>query len=194
MDSTFFSILSKKIITSVISVGSIFYSTITGVNASFSSLELSAKGDNIIISATLENCFSPELDQILRSGLEIKINFLAELLDQENQKIVRDTIFYHSLKYSVLEDDYGVFTSENQNYYNQLTLAQSKLILSKIEKFQIIKIENLNQNINYRIKLTAWLDKIEIRSRDEPLNLMFYWKSIKPTGLTTSFSKAEFAQ
>lgn len=194
MDSTFFSILSKKIITSVISVGSIFYSTITGVNASFSALELSAKGDNIIISATLENCFSPELDQILRSGLEIKFNFLVDLVEYENEKSIRDTIFYHSLKYSVLDDDYGVFTSENQNYYNHLSLDQSKLILSKIEKFQIIKIESLNQNINYRIKLTAWMDKIEIRSMDKPLNLMFYWKSIKPTGLTPSFSKAEFAE
>jgi len=194
MDSTFFSIVSKMIITSVISVGSLFYSTITGVNASFSELKLSTKGDRIIITSRLENCYSPEFDQILSSGLEIKIHFLAKLIDMENKNNTRDTTFYHSLKYSVLDDDYEVFTSENQKYFNHYSLDQSKLILARIDMFQVIKIEEMKQRNNYQIKLTAWMDKIELKSMDEPLNLMFYWKSIKPSALTVPFSKTDFVR
>jgi hypothetical protein len=187
MEPSLFSVLTKKIITTIISVGSLFYSTIPGVNARLSDIQLTARGEQLLISARLENCFSAGLDQIFRSGKEIKIHFRAELVNARNNKTVLDTTFYHSIRYSVLDDVFDVFYSESDLVYPNLYLDQAKALLTEIKAFGITTTDHISPDNFYLIRLEAWLDKMKFQGMEEPLNLMFYWNSIRPSSRSTFF-------
>jgi hypothetical protein len=188
MEPSLFSVLSKKIITTIISVGSLFYSTIPGVNARLTDVQLAARGEQLLISCRLENCFSEELDQIFRSGKEIKIHFKAELVDAQTNKILQDTTFYHSIHYSVLDDVFDVYFSESDRLYANLYLDEAKELLIEINAFKSVAADQIRPGHIYLIHLEAWMDKLKFQGMEEPLNLMFYWNSIRPSSRSATFT------
>ncbi len=194
MEPSLFSVLTKKIITTIISVGSLFYSTIPGVNAHLSDIQLSAQGEQLLLSCRLENCFSEELDQIFRSGKEIKIHFKAELVDAQTNKPLRDTTFYHSIHYSVLDEVFDVYYSESDRLYSNLYLDEAKKLLTEITAFRMIAADQITPEETYLIHLEAWMDKMKFQGMEEPLNLMFYWNSIHPSRRSTTFTLELFAK
>ncbi|MFQ6612797.1 MAG: DUF4390 domain-containing protein [Fidelibacterota bacterium] len=194
MEPSIFSVLSRKIVTAVISIGSLFYSTIPGTNASFTDLLLSIKGQQLVLSTHLENCFSDELDQVFRSGKEIKIYFRVELVQAGNNKSVKDTTFYHSISYSVLDDVFDVYLTETETRYPNLNLEQAKEFLVEIEGYRAITVDQLKKDRTYYLRLEAKMDKIKLQGMEEPLNLMFYWNSLKPVVQSTPFTQELFTQ
>ena len=194
MEPSFFSLLSRKIISTVISIGSLFYSTIPGVNATFDKIDLSLEGDRLLVTTQLHNCYSEALDQIFRSGMTIKIHFSVQVLPVNSLKPVSEITFYHSIHYSLLDDVFDVYRSESQETYQNLNLKTAKDYLAEIEEFPALFMNQLDPDKAYYLRLTAWMDKIQLPGMEEPLNLMFYWNSIKPTGLSRTFNKAVFTQ
>ncbi len=194
MEPSFFSILSRKIVTTIISIGSLFYSTIPGVNATFGGIDLSLEGDRLLMTTQLNNCYSEALDQIFRSGMTIQIHFLVQVIPVNSIKPVGETTFYHSIHYSLLDDVFDVYRSESQETYQNLNLKTAKDYLAEIEEFPALSTNQLDPDENYYLRLTAWMNKIQLQGMEEPLNLMFYWNSIKPTGLSRTFNKAVFTQ
>jgi len=194
MEPSFFSLLSRKIVATIISIGSLFYSTIPGVNATFEEIDLSLEGNRLMVSTQLSNCYSEALDQIFRSGMGIQIHFRVEVIPENSGRPVSETTFYHSIHYSLLDDVFDVYRSESQETYLNLNLKTAKDYLAEIEDVPALYMNQLDSDENYYLRLTAWMDKIQLQGMEEPLNLMFYWNSIKPTGLSRTFNKAVFTQ
>ncbi|NHZ84636.1 MAG: hypothetical protein GWP19_02005, partial [Planctomycetia bacterium] len=61
METGFLAAFSKKVISTIIAVGSMFYSTIAGVTPAMNTLELQYKSDYVVVSTTIENCYTEEL-------------------------------------------------------------------------------------------------------------------------------------
>jgi len=141
MEPSFFSLLSRKIIATVISIGSLFYSTIPGVNATFSEIDLSLEGDRLLVSTQLDNCYSEALDQIFRSGMAIQIHFLVQVMPVNSIKPVSEIAFYHTIHYSLLDDVFDVYRSESQETYQNLNLRTAKDYLAEIEEFPALSTE-----------------------------------------------------
>jgi hypothetical protein len=194
MEPSFFSLLSRKIVATIISIGSLFYSTIPGVNATFEEINLSLEGNRLMVSTKLSNCYSEALDQIFRSGMEIKVHFRVEVIPINSVRPISETTFYHSIHYSLLDDVFDVYRSESQETYQNLNLKTAKDYLAEIEEFPALFMNQLDPEEEYYLRLTAWMDKIQLQGMEEPLNLMFYWNSIKPTGLSRTFDQAVFTQ
>jgi hypothetical protein len=79
--------LTRHIITGIISISSVFVSTISGVNPEFSSPKLNIEGRNIYISTQLINYSTEEFDHIFSSGIPIRINFEFELFSNSTSLI-----------------------------------------------------------------------------------------------------------
>ena len=71
--------LTRQIITGIISISSVFVSTISGVNPEFNSPQLKIEGKTIYISTQLINYSTKELDNIFNSGIPVIINFIIEI-------------------------------------------------------------------------------------------------------------------
>jgi hypothetical protein len=192
METGIFAAFSKKVISTIIAVGSMFYSTIDGVTPKMSITDIFFRNENLFVSTVIENCFTEELDQILASGNEIPINFDIELY-KENAKLPDTTFsFHHTLHFSPLDKDFSVYLSEQNRYIHSLNFEEAKSLFTNFNQQSIISSDDLSDEINYFIKITAWLDKINMQGLEEELNLIYYWNSIKPNSNTPLFSKSNF--
>jgi len=192
MESGIFAAFSKKVISTIIAVGSMFYSTIDGVTPTMNTPEIQYKSDLIYISTTIENCYTEDLNQIFYSGNMIQIYFSVDLY-RDGQKEPDSTFtFYHAIQYSPIGDDFTIFFSERNETASSLNLDQAKNILPRIINYPTTSSNNIDTNINYYISVTAWLDKIHLEGMEEELNLLYYWNSIKPNNKTVQFSKSDF--
>lgn len=192
METGFLAAFSKKVISTIIAVGSMFYSTIDGVTPFLDTPEITFRNENLVVSTTITNCYTEEFDQILLSGNIITINFLAELF-QENTQTPDTTIsFFHTLQYSPIGKDFTVYFSEFDVGRTSLTMEQAKVLFPQIYRHNILSVEHLKNNGNFYLQLTAWLDKIQIEGLEEELNLLYYWNSIKPNSKSAIFSRYNF--
>ena len=85
METGFLAAFSKKVISTIIAVGSMFYSTIDGVTPSMVTPEIRFKNDNLFISTTIDNCYTEELNQIFYSGNIIPISFSVKLYREDEK-------------------------------------------------------------------------------------------------------------
>ncbi|MFQ6615239.1 MAG: DUF4390 domain-containing protein [Fidelibacterota bacterium] len=184
--------ISRKIVSTVIAIGSLFYSSIPGVVAEFDDLTLETHGDELVLSTRLVNCFSDDLDTILRSGEEIRIIFQVEVLDTDDQVAVHKTTLYHAVIYSLIDRSYGVFRSNTQEHRTGLSLEQAKTMLSNLEEVGVVVASELAFGVDYAVRVTAHLGKVALPGTEEELNLMYYWSSIRPTATSEPFSRDSF--
>ncbi|MFC1785214.1 DUF4390 domain-containing protein [Candidatus Neomarinimicrobiota bacterium] len=192
METGFLAAFSKKVISTIIAVGSMFYSTIDGVTPSMSTPDIGFKNENLFISTTIDNCYTEELDQIFNSGNVIPLYFSVELY-QDGEKDPDSTFtFYHSLQYSPIGNDFTIYYSERNEAITSLNIDQAKVLFPQIINYRATSATSINDNINYYFKITAWLDKIHLEGMEGELNLLFYWNSIKPYGTSTIFTKSDF--
>jgi len=194
MEQNFFSLLSKKIVATVIAIGSMFYSTISGVVAEFDELHLRTRGDQLVLSTNLLNCFSEDLDRIFSSGKEIKIHFLVEVLNATNEETTHDTTFYYSVKYSLVDRIYEVVRSNSGERFSGLSLEGAKEKVAEIDEITVILASQLTFGVQYLVRVTASMEKIRLPGMEEELNLMFYWNSLKPVAISGPFTKDIFKQ
>ena len=192
METGIFAAFSKKVISTIIAVGSMFYSTIDGVTPNMSALELHYKNDYILVSTMLENCYTEQLDQIFYSGNLIPIYFTVELYQEGKKKPDSTYTFYHSLQYSPIENDFTIYYSEQGKATSSLNINQVKRLFPLVTNYRVTPATNLNDNTYYYLKMTAWLDKIHLEGMEEELNLLYYWNSIKPNSKSALFTKSDF--
>lgn len=192
METGIFAAFSKKVISTIIAVGSMFYSTIDGVTPKMNIPELQYKNDYVLVSTMIENCYTEELDQIFYSGNLIPMYFSIELYQEGERKPDSTYTFYHSLQYSPIGNDFTVYYSEQDKIISSLNINQVKQLLPRVTDYRITSANNINDNINYYFKMTAWLDKIHLEGMEEELNLLYYWNSIKPNSKSKLFTKSDF--
>jgi hypothetical protein len=192
METGIFAAFSKKVISTIIAVGSMFYSTIDGVTPVMKTPEIQYKNDYIYISTTIENCYTEDLSQIFYSGNMIPIYFSVDLYKVGQKDPDSTYTFYHALQYSPIAEEFTIYYSERNETISSLNLDQAKEILPRIINYPTTSSSNIDDNINYFITVTAWLDKVQFEGMEEKLNLLYYWNSIKPNSKTVHFSKSDF--
>jgi hypothetical protein len=192
METGIFAAFSKKVISTIIAVGSMFYSTIDGVTPRMNTPEIQYKNDNIYISTTIESCYTEDLNQIFYSGNMIQIFFSVDLYRVGHKDPDSTFNFYHALQYSPIGDDFTIFYSERDETISSLNLDQTKVLFPRVTNYRVTSSNNITDNIYYYFKITAWLDKIHLEGMEEEINLLYYWNSIKPNIKSTLFTKSDF--
>ncbi len=183
---------SKKVISTIIAVGSMFYSTIDGVTPSINIPDLQYKNDYVLVSTTIENCYTKELDQIFYSGNLISMYFTVELYQESTKSADTTYTFYHTLQYSPIGNDFSIYFSERDEIISSLNMDQAKILFPRVTSYRVISSDDIGENINYYVKITAWLDKIQLEGMEDELNLLYYWNSIQPNNKSTQFTKSDF--
>jgi hypothetical protein len=192
MEPNIFTLITKKIITTVIAIGSVFYSSISGVNAEFTDIDIHARGEQLVISTELTNCFSEELDLIFESGKEISIYYRIEVVQASNSHVIHADTLTHTIHYSLVDNAFNVRISEVQQTLYNLPKDRAKSRLAKLNEVPILSLHNLLPRLEYYIQTTAWMGKVSIEGTREKLNLMYYWNSIKPEVRSIVFTGSEF--
>lgn len=189
-----FESLSSKVITGIIALGSMFYSSISGVNPEFDSCDIFIQGNQLILSASLDNCFSEDLDKIFQSGQEIRIHFLIQVFRDRQDQPKNTFRVYHSIRHSLLDRYYEVYSSETEEIYQFETLTQAKERLRFITNYSVLTQEEVPDDGQHFIKVSAFMNKIHLPDINEEINLMYYWNSLRPEIDSRKFTAAIFRQ
>ncbi|MDO9548940.1 MAG: DUF4390 domain-containing protein [Candidatus Marinimicrobia bacterium] len=187
-----FGTITDRLIATIISVGSLFFPFIDGIEPAFNDVWLSIVENSLVLSMQLENCYTAELDKILMSGQPVTLRFRAELFDKAQKQPVLTKQFYHTLRYNPLEKQYRLYSSEkdNNDYYSTLQLVH--LNFSSLSGVKLLKPGDLEKEHDYFIRLTAHLDPITFIGEKSDFDLMLYWNNKKPAVNTETFNISLF--
>ncbi|NOZ74265.1 MAG: DUF4390 domain-containing protein [FCB group bacterium] len=190
MEPNLFSVLFNKTISTVIALGTLFYSSVTGVSPRMSEVQINARGSMVTVSVQILDSFSPDFDQILSSGMEVKLHYRIQLINQDSPlRAVETRSLTKTLTYSLLDHSYQVQDSRNSRSERELSLNEAKLRWTRIGDLPLVRFDDLKPNSRYLVSVTAWLDKVQVMGKEDPLNLLVYWNGIKPEGTSRPFTR-----
>ena len=185
-----FNAITQKITSLVVAAGSLFLSSVTGTNAVFEEIEIIRKNNRIVLSATLTNCFSEELDKIFLSGEIIRINFQVNTFEKNNNEPIDEKIFYHFIKYDLVDQYYEIYLSEKDKNLIVEDIIESKTHLAKIEEYVVIETNLLELGKKYYVRLIASMESIHLDALNKNIDLMIYWNKKRATCITQEFEKS----
>jgi len=188
-----FQSIVEKLASTAIAVGSLFFTSVTGTNATFENPQIQESGSQVVISTNLTNCFTDELDRIIQSGRPVRFNFRVTLHYSGSQQVVLLQDFYHEVQYSLVDHVYQVYFSEREQTVNAATLEEMHTRMSGVDQYQVIDENTLSDNTEYYIQIRAYMEKISLPGMKEEINLMNYWNNTEPLLISGAFDKDDLA-
>jgi len=169
-----FGTITDRLIATIISVGSLFFPFIDGIEPVFNNVRLNILENSLVLSLRLEDCYTKELDKILMSGQPVTLRFQAELFDKVKKQPVMNKQFYHTLRYNPLEKLYGLYSSEKDGSDTYGTLQLVHTNFNTIKGVKLFNARDLEKGHDYFIRLTAHLAPITFIGEESGLDLMLY--------------------
>jgi len=187
-----FGTITDRLIATIISVGSMFFPFIDGIEPVFNDVRISIVENALVLSMHLENCYTEELDKILMSGQAVTLRFQAELFDRDQKQPLLTKQFYQTLRYNPLEKHYRLYSSEKDDSDTYGTLPQVHMNFSALNNIKLLKSGDLEKGRDYFIRLMAYLDPVTFIGEKSNLDLMLYWNNKKPVVNTETFNLSIF--
>jgi len=194
MEGGFFTELARTVTSSVIAIGSVFFSYISSVDPYFESPSFFIENQQMCVSIDLQNWFTSELDEILSSGKTIRLHFTTDIIEQNSGKIIQSTDFFHTVTYHILDDYFEISRSEAGEKLEVRTIKEMHQWMSRVEQASIFDAMLAKDNVTYQMEMSAKLPKIKIEGMEKPLDMMSFWKGEKPRFLSPPFDYSVFVQ
>lgn len=137
--------------------------------------------------------FTPDLDLLLRSGDLVIIHFEIDLVSTTNDSVVAMADWEHRFRYSLLEDEYTVYRSEQdrQMRYGDFELAKEEWV--KIQRTLFCRMRVMDGNQSYFLRISAFMEEMEMPGITKKINLMSFWNRIRPVHVSEPFRKRQLA-
>lgn len=188
-----FETLAQKVASTAIALGSLFFSSITGTNATFDNPQINVNASKITITTQLKNCYTEEMDRLFQSGQPVRFYFRVSIKQNRNDKVLIVKDFYHQIKFSLVDNYYQIYLSETDETINAVTLEEAHREMASIARYEVIDANYLERDRQYYIHLTAYMKDIRLPGMQENINLMSYWKGVEPTLKSNAFDKSVLA-
>jgi hypothetical protein len=122
--------------------------------------------DHLLIYFTVNNCFNPEMNNAIESGIETTFTFFVHLYEKRDliwDKKIAALEVNHTIKYDSLKKTYSVRFSENNNREVMArTFEEAKKLMAEIVALKVIPMHQLKKGKRYQLQMMAQLDKIRL--------------------------------
>lgn len=131
--------------------------------AKFTDTILTTSESHLILFSMLENSFTDEMIQGVKSGIPIQFSFFIVLDSVANNWPDKEVIsmqFHHTLTYDTLKETYIVELEESGHKLSRSKfLAETQKIMGEINGLEISPLKDLIVDGTYRLKIRAELYK-----------------------------------
>ncbi len=186
-----FQFLSDKLSAGALVVSQLLLTAFVGTDPYFQDVGLEVRGDRLFCSAKLMESFTPDLDMLLQSGDTIIINFEVDLVNAANDSVVAIADWQHHFQYSLLEDDYSVYRSETDRTIKTNSLEEAKDEWVIIDNALFCRMRVMQDDQLYYLRISAFMNEIEMPGITKRLNLMSFWNRIRPIHISEPFEKRQ---
>jgi hypothetical protein len=122
--------------------------------------------DYLLVYFTVNNCFTPEMNNAIESGIETTFTFFVQLHEKRDliwDKKIADLEVNHSIKYDSLKKTYSVRVSEDNNReVTARTFEEAKKLMAEIVALKVVPMHQLKKGKRYQLQMMAQLDKIRL--------------------------------
>jgi len=122
--------------------------------------------DDLILYFKVEGCFTEDLQQAILSGVPTTFVFMASLVRVRNfwkDKNLASLQLRHTVKYNNLKNEFVITRSEDDGRCIVVnSLGEAKIIMAEVENVKIAKLNGLERNHRYQVRIKAELSKITL--------------------------------
>ena len=165
----------KKVLSGIITLTSLMFSSYDGNIAEFSKLLYSYQGNRIVLSSELTHSFDNDFEDFFYSGTKIIIWF--NLKYTRIGDIPVEKTFKHTVVYDVLSSQFEYFLEETD--LNGITDSWDELIKVISNVDYSIELSELEKG-NYIVELSAEIEPIFYEEVKEEIDLMLLWGHRSP--------------
>lgn len=132
-------------------------------NPQLNDIIVTTSNTDLLLFATVENCFTPEMVHGVQNGIAITFTFHVEL-DRIKSKwfdsTLVDTLITHTLTYDSLKEEYSILRdTKGQKAFTTESLEEAKLLMSELNGLHVIPLERLIPDAPYALHIKATLEK-----------------------------------
>ena len=144
----------------------LFPGMVWGQDARITNVIVTNTRDDLILYFRVQGCFTDDLQQAILNGVPTTFTFLASLDQVRNfwkDKNLASLEIRHTVKYNTLKNEFVITRSEHSGQpVIAKTLAEAKKAMAEVENLRISKLESLERNHRYQVRLKAELSKITL--------------------------------
>jgi hypothetical protein len=141
-------------------------STALAAKAFLSDIVVTNTRDDLLVYFTVNNCFTPEMNRAIESGLNTTFTFFVKLYEKQAfrpDRKITDKEVRHSIKYDSLKRVYEVTLSEeNSKLITVRSFEEAKKLMAELVAFKVTPLSRLQKGGRYRLRMMAELDRIEL--------------------------------
>jgi hypothetical protein len=157
----------------------------------FTDIIVTTSDTHLLFFGELKNSLTSEMLEGLHSGIPVEFSFFVELekvesswFDDQLTKIE----FSHSLSYDTLKQVYTVKTEEiSKKVHTVNTLEQATALLNEINGLKIVRLEELEPDQTYRLRVKADLYKKTLPLSLHSIIPFISWWDLKTDWYTIEF-------
>jgi hypothetical protein len=122
--------------------------------------------DYVYIYFNIEGCFTPEMEEAVKSGISTAFTFHVNLKRHRGgwfDSLVENNTFRHVMKYDSLLDRFTVIKEEDgKRPVVVKDFEEAKLIMARVRSYPIFPLKTLKKGETYRLEIKGELDKVDI--------------------------------
>jgi hypothetical protein len=122
--------------------------------------------DHLLVYFTVNNCFTPEMNNAIESGIETTFTFFVQLHEKRDliwDKKIADLEVSHSIKYDSLKKIYSVrFSEDNNREVTARNFEEAKKLTAEVVALKVVPMHQLKKGKRYQLQMMAQLDKIRL--------------------------------
>ncbi len=138
----------------------------TAKDAYLSDFVVTNTRDHLLVYFTVNNCFTPEMNNAIESGIETSFTFFVQLHEKRDllwDKKIADLEVNHSIKYDSLKKTYSLRFSEDKNReVTARTFEEAKKLMAEVVALKVVPMHQLKKGNRYQLQMMAQLDKIRL--------------------------------
>jgi len=122
--------------------------------------------DHLLVYFTVNNCFTPEMNNAIESGIETTFTFFVQIHEKRDliwDKKIADLEVNHSIKFDSLKKVYSVrFSEDNSREVTARTFEEAKKLMAEVVALKVVPMHQLKKGKRYQLQMMAQLDKIRL--------------------------------
>ncbi|HOA28992.1 MAG: hypothetical protein KBB33_04485 [Candidatus Cloacimonetes bacterium] len=169
-----FEALGAKLLTGVVSLSMLLFSSFQGNDPSLGNLSYSKTGSYVHLRAQLQTAFENDFPSIFASGSEIPVHYNLEVKSGGNVMIKRRVV--HKVSYDPTTGVYQIFKNGSRTAFTE----SAEQVKRELSAFEYALPYQHSWGV-VTVKLEADLPKVHFAQLKKEVDLMVLWKYKKPS-------------
>ena len=131
-----------------------------GQEAAISDFTVSNSEDNLLLYLAVSNWFSEDMEAAIHNGIPITFAFSIDLSVKRPKwpdKKISEHEFNHVMEYDSLKKQYRIHRNEKGDSKVTASLEEAKKLMSEINGFTVLRLDELDPQTSYTLKAKAKL-------------------------------------